>query len=81
MLKLLVYENCCCFFNRPFSLSPAIHYDVLVLGYINLLECPCPPPPAAPPALSQKPSHGDISETKRGIIKPLMSKRPEKIIK
>ena len=31
-------------------------------------------------SLSQKPSHGDISGTKRGIIDPLVSKRPEKIL-
>ena len=30
---------------------------------------------------SQKPSHGDISETKHGIIDPLVPKRPEKIKK
>ena len=30
--------------------------------------------------LSQKRSHGDISGTKRGIIDPLVSKRPEKIL-
>ena len=34
------------------------------------------PIPAA--AVSQKPPHGDISGTKRGIIDPLVSKRPEK---
>ena len=45
---------------------------------IQLLEYtipPPPPPPARPP--SQKPSPGDVSVTKSGIIDPLVSKRPE----
>ena len=46
---------------------------------IKLLESPIPaPPPAAAPAPSQKASSDDISGTKRGIIDPLVSKRPEK---
>ena len=32
------------------------------------------------PTLSQKASSGNISGTKRGIIDPLVSKRPEKIL-
>ena len=36
------------------------------------------PNSSSPPAPSQKPSHGNISVTKRGIIDPLMSKQPEK---
>ena len=35
------------------------------------------PAATATPRPSQKPSHGDISRTKRGIIAPLVSKRPE----
>jgi hypothetical protein len=49
------------------------------------LLCKCSPNPTTriPNSLSsssssQKPSHGDILGTKRGIIDPLMSKRPEK---
>ena len=40
------------------------------------------PIPAAALLLSssQKPSHGNILVTKRGIIDPLVSKRPEKIL-
>ena len=49
--------------------------------YANkLLEYPIPTAPTAP-APSQKPSHGNISVTKRGIIDPLVSKRPEKVQK
>ena len=43
--------------------------------HIKLLEYPIP----APALPSQKPSHGGISRTKRGIIDPLLSKRQEKI--
>ena len=49
--------------------------------WIQLLEYPNPTAPAPAPARpSQKPSHGDISGTKRGIIDPLVSKQPEKIL-
>ena len=44
---------------------------------IQPLEYPIPAAAAAAPAASQKPSHGDISGTKRDIIDPLVSKRPE----
>ena len=44
---------------------------------IQLLESPIP---TTPPRPSQKASSGDISGTKRGIIDPLLSKRPEKIL-
>ena len=50
--------------------------------FIKLLESPIPTAaaaPAAPP--SQKASCDDISGTKRGTIEPLVSKRPEKILK
>ena len=42
--------------------------------WIQLLESPIP----TPATTSQKVSSGDISGTKRGIIDPLASKRPEK---
>ena len=45
---------------------------------IQLLESPIPT--AAPVRPSQKASSGDISGTKRGIIDPLVSKRPENIL-
>ena len=46
---------------------------------IQLLESPIPPAAAPAPARpSQKAPSGDISGTKRGIIDPLVSKRPEK---
>ena len=54
-------------------------FVILVLCFniqINLLEYPSPATTA--PCPSQKPSHGDISGTKRGIIDPLVSKRSEK---
>ena len=41
---------------------------------IRLLEYPIPCPAA------QKPSSADISETESGIIDPLVSKLPEKIL-
>ena len=44
---------------------------------INLLEYPSPAHTTTP---SQKALHGDISVTKRGIIDPLVSKQPEKIL-
>ena len=47
---------------------------------IQLLESPIPTAPAAPARPSQKASSGNISGTKRGIIDPLVSKRPEKIL-
>ena len=47
--------------------------------HIQLLESPIPAPAAA--AVSQKASSDDISGTKRGSIDPLVSKRPEKILK
>ena len=47
---------------------------------IELLESPIPTTPATPATTtaSQKASSGDISGTKRRIIDPLVSKRPEK---
>ena len=53
------------------------HYvdSIRVVQPIQLLEYPIPPHPPRP---SQKPSHGDISGTKSGIIDPLVSKRPGK---
>ena len=42
---------------------------------IELIEYSIP----ARAAASQKPSSADISETKSGIIDPLVSKRPEKL--
>ena len=53
-------------------------FVILVLCFniqINLLEYPSPATTA--PCPSQKPSHGDISGTKRGIIDPLVTKRPK----
>ena len=47
---------------------------------IKILECPIPPTTTAARP-SQKPSNGDISGTKRGIIDPLVSKQPENILK
>ena len=44
---------------------------------IQLLESPIPTTPAT---LSQKASSGNISGTKRGIMDPLVSKRPKKIL-
>ena len=44
---------------------------------IQVLESPIP---TTPTTLSQKASSGDISGTKRDIIDPLVSKRPEKIL-
>ena len=44
---------------------------------IQLLEYPIPAPPAAARP-SQKASHGDISETKRGVIDLLVSKQSVK---
>ena len=46
---------------------------------IKLLESPIPT--AAPAAPSQKAHFDNISGTKRGTIDPLVSKRPEKILK
>ena len=46
---------------------------------IQLLESPIPTTTPAT-TTSQKASSGDISGTKRGIIDPLVSKRPEKIL-
>ena len=46
---------------------------------IQLLESPIPTTPATT-TTSQKASSGDISGTKRGIIDPLVSKRPIKIL-
>ena len=46
----------------------------LYLLIIQLLESPIP----TPTTTSQKASSGDISVNKRGIIDPLVSKRPEK---
>ena len=58
----------------------------MLTSTINFLESPIPPAaaPAAAPAParpSQKASSGDIAGTKRGIIDPLVSKRPETKIK
>ena len=50
------------------------HEEVILA--IQLLESPIPSPAAAP---SQKASSGNILGTRRGIIDPLVSKRPEKI--
>jgi len=47
---------------------------MIIFSSIYLLECPIPPLLSS----SQKPSHGDISVTERGIIDPLVSKRPKK---
>ena len=46
---------------------------------LQLLESPIPAAPAAAP--SQKALSDDISGTKRVTIDPLVSKRPEKILK
>ena len=50
-----------------------LHLPIQLLDYpiplVPLSSCTC---------MSQKPSHGDISGTKRGIIDLLVSKRPEK---
>ena len=57
-----------------------INYDTCV--HIQLLQSPIPTTttPATTTTTSQKASSGDISGTKRGIIDPLVSKRPEKIL-
>ena len=47
--------------------------------FIQLLESPIHAT-ASTATLSQKASSGNISGTKRGIIDPLVSKRPEKIL-
>ena len=67
-----------------FIFSPHSFNNVFILCQIlcpiYFLEYPIPaaaPPHARP---SQKASHGDISGTKLGIIDPLVSKRPEKIL-
>ena len=57
----------------------AIDHTCSLLSFytqIQLLEYPIPPRPRA----SQKPSSADISETESGIIDPLVSKRPGKIL-
>ena len=51
-------------------------YNIFNMDNIQLLEYPIHP---AAPRPSQKASHGNISGTKRSIIDPLVSKRPEKI--
>ena len=58
------------------------NHDSPLTDHIQLLESPIPAAPAAAaaPAPSQKASSGDISGTKRGIIDPLVSKQPEKIL-
>ena len=48
------------------------------IGKITNFSIPPAPAAAAP---SQKASSDDISGTKRGTIDPLVSKRPEKILK
>ena len=62
----------------------AIDHTCSLLSFyteIQLLEYPIPPRPARPrPRASQKPSSADISETESGIIDPLVSKRPGKIL-
>ena len=61
------------------SLISLQYSDLLI--FTQLLESPIPPSAAAAPARpSQKASSGDIPGTKRGIIDPLVSKRPEKIL-
>ena len=66
--------------SEPILSMPFLLADILIKmingNNIQLLEYPIPT--AARP--SQKPSHGDILGTKRGIIDPLLSKRPEKIL-
>ena len=57
-----------------------INFEYLQGVPIKLLEYPIPTPPTATAPSVTKPSHGDISVTKRGIIDPLVSKRPEKIL-
>ena len=52
---------------------------LLFFQTIQLLESPIPTTPATT-TTSQKASSGDVSETKRGIIDPLVSKWPEKIL-
>ena len=66
--------------NLPSSTSRYVApvFCIWLLTDINLLEYPIPAPTAVNTTLSQKPSHGDISGTKCGIIDPLVSKRPEK---
>ena len=52
---------------------------MLVSWSTQLLESPIPATtPATTTTTSQKASSGDISGTKRNIIDPLVSKRPEK---
>ena len=48
---------------------------------IKLLESPIPAAAAAAAAPSQKAHFDNISGTKRGTIDPLVSKRPEQILK
>ena len=57
-----------------------INYDTCV--HIQLLQSPIPTTttPATTTTTSQKASSGDISGTKRGIIDPLVSKRPKKFL-
>ena len=55
--------------------------EILRNNIIQLLESPIGTTTTATtttPAMSQKASSGDVSGTKRGIIDPLVSKRPEK---
>ena len=54
----------------------SLHFYPMQTYQPTILEYSIPAPTAATP--SQKPSHGDISGTKRGIIDPLVSKRLEK---
>ena len=56
----------------------SLHFYPMQTYQPTILEYSIPAPTAATP--SQKPSHGDILVTKRGIIDPLISKRPEKIL-
>ena len=66
--------------NLPSSTSRYVApvFCIWLLTDINLLEYPIPAPTAANTTLSQKPSHGDISGTKCGIIDPLVSAQLEK---
>ena len=52
-------------------------YGDMYLQVLNKLLESHIPTPTTTPTTSQKPSHGDISGTKRGIKNPLVSKLPE----
>ena len=61
--------------TRHSKLCKTLMDPIWSLSHIQLLEYPIPP--RARPRTSQKPPSADISETKSGIIDPLVSKQQE----